>query len=137
MIDIDGRLEYHAAALRLRERRAQLIAENLANADTPNYKARDIDFRAAMQQVSGAPLGRAGTTTEPSLVRTHSNHLTTEIPVHTEHQYRTPSQPSLDGNTVEETVEKAKFGQNNLEYQASLRFLNSKIRGLMGAIRGE
>jgi flagellar basal-body rod protein FlgB len=137
MIDIDGSLNYHATALQLREQRAQILAENLANIDTPHYKARDVDFRDAMRQVNHAPTEVGGSSIKRSLMRTHTEHLDIAGSGQAEPMYRVPTQPSLDGNTVEETVEKAKFGQNALEYQGSLRFLNTKIRSLMTAIRGE
>jgi len=137
MMDIEGSLDFHATALKLREQRAQIIAENLANVDTPHYKARDLDFRDAMRHVGQGPAGADGLSFGRSLVRTHEDHVDITGSGLAEPMYRVPTQPSLDGNTVEETFEKAKFGQNALDYQGSLKFLNAKIRGLLGAIRGE
>lgn len=130
-MNLDAHLGVHAQALKLRLQRMQLLASNLANADTPGYRARDIDFRSAM-----AAAGQSG---QASLLRTHQRHLPaedaqSEAPVL---QYRTPLAPSLDGNTVDVQLEQAAFAQNTVRYQATLQFLNSKLRGLMNAITGQ
>jgi len=132
-LNIDSALGIHTEALRVRARRAELLASNLANADTPGYKARDVDFRAALGQ---AELQMQGT---QSVVRTHANHIDTAAGVQAggEALYRTPSQPSLDGNTVDVQREQVEFAQNSIQYQASLRFLGDKFKALRGAIRGE
>ena len=129
-ISIDSALGIHQDALRVRARRAELLASNIANADTPNYKARDIDFRAALGQAREA-------LTQP--VRTHANHLSTPGARQPggEPLFRVPNQPSLDGNTVDLQAEQAAFAQNSVQYQASLQFLGSKFKGLLTAIRGE
>ncbi len=123
----------HQDALRLRAMRAQVITENLVNADTPKYKARDIDFQqvlsAAQQQMSDAD----------TLVTTQANHIkpgSFEMATQ-ELAYRNPYQSSLDGNTVDAEVEKTEFARNALEYQVSLKFLDGKIRTLLMALRGE
>ncbi|OOZ41496.1 flagellar basal-body rod protein FlgB [Solemya pervernicosa gill symbiont] len=132
-INIDSALGIHSEALRVRARRAELIASNLANADTPNYKARDIDFKAALGQAQDQMLGMQG------MNRTHSNHITSASSggVGMEPAYRVPNQASLDGNTVDVHVEQAEFSENSIQYQASLRFLGDKIKAIRGAIRGE
>ena len=130
-INFDTALGIHADALRVRSQRAELLASNMANADTPNYKAQDIDFQSAMKMaVSGQSSG---------METTHSNHIKT---AHSQFsspavQYRTTMQDSLDGNTVDEQIEQAQFMQNSVQYQASLNFLGGKFRGLLSAIKGE
>jgi flagellar basal-body rod protein FlgB len=131
---LDSHLGVHAQAIGLRGARAELIARNLANADTPNYKARDIDFRRAL---SDAAVGR-----HLPLVATRPGHLsaasaTVANTVSGEVQYRVPMAPPLDGNTVDAQVEQAAFADNAVRYQATLNFLSSKFRGLMTAITGQ
>lgn len=130
-INFDSALGIHADALRIRSQRAELLASNLANADTPNYKARDIDFQSAMKMASSNQ--------NTGMVATNAKHFHTsnsrfESPAI---QYRTSMQDSLDGNTVDEQIEQAQFMQNSVQYQASLNFLGGKFKGLLTAIRGE
>lgn len=126
---MDNLFGIHATALKIRANRAELLAGNIANVDTPNFKARDIDFKGALRMVAG----------ESSMQRTHVSHMdvNTSANGNTEVLYRTPNQPSLDGNTVELETERSAFMENSMMYQASLRFLNGKINGLKMAIRGE
>ncbi len=118
----------------LRSQRAEVLAANLANADTPGYKARDIDF----SQVLATEQGRRGLP-PVQLKRSSAGHLKSlesgagGFPL----RYRNPMQPSLDGNTVETQVEQAAFTDNALRYQASLRFVEGRARTLLTAIRGE
>jgi flagellar basal-body rod protein FlgB len=122
----------HEQALLLHGQRLGVLANNLANADTPNYKARDIDFAAV--------LGGAADEQMPLAVSiTHANQITPmegELPAG-ELKYRNPYQASLDGNTVEMPVEQAAFSENNVRYQASLQFINSTISDLQFAIAGQ
>ena len=132
--NIDAALGIHPQALVLRARRAEVLAANLANSDTPNYKARDLDFRAAL---TGAQAQRGDGTL--SLASTDTAHLQADgagLPG-AALLYRMPSQPSIDGNTVDSQVEYSQFAQNAIQYQASLTFLNSRIHTLMSAIRGD
>jgi flagellar basal-body rod protein FlgB len=132
-VNIDGIFGIHGAALVARGRRAEVLAANLANADTPNYKARDVDFAELMRaQVSGTESGAA-------LLKTDARHMDvgSEIFPGAELMYRTPKQPSLDGNTVDTQTEQAEFMKNSLQYQTSLQFLNKRIEGLRLAIKGE
>ena len=128
-INFDNALGIHPQSLVLREKRSELLASNLANADTPNYKARDLDFKAVLNNTL-APA--------QSMERTHEGHFSPK-----QHllgatvMYRNPHLASLDGNTVESHIEQAKYSQNAVQYQASLSFINGKFRGLMSAIRGE
>ncbi len=126
-ISFDQALGIHAHALELRSRRAEVIATNLANADTPNYLARDLDFESVFADAQG----------ESALSVTNAAHFQSTGAGHGELLYRVPTQPSIDGNTVEEEQEKAAFSTNAIEYQASLRLLSGRIHGLLSAIRGE
>ncbi len=127
---MDNIFGIHATALKLRANRAELLAANIANADTPDYKARDIDFQSVLSQ----SMSNAG-----DLRTTHSRHFDIAIGSvpGVKLMYRNPTQPSLDGNTVDVQTERSAFMENSMMYQASLRFLNGKISGLMTAIRGE
>ena len=123
-------LSLHENALMFRAQRNQVLAANIANTDTPNYKARDLDFNAALQQAQGGRLRLSGT---------HELHLGTARTVNNDSanvKYRIPVQPSLDGNTVETDVEQAAFAENALLYRVSLAFLDGQIRTLKFAIRG-
>lgn len=129
-LSFDKALGIHAEALQVRSRRLELLASNLANADTPNFKARDIDFRAAL---SDAGRGQGLT-----MSRTNTGHLASGTAgPGLEAMYRIPSQPSLDGNTVDPQLEQAAFSENAIQYQASLDFLNARFRGLRNALKGE
>lgn len=121
----------HAEALTLYAKRSELLAGNLANADTPGFKAKDIDFNTVFKsaQSPGAPVQLEGT---------HEGHFRPQNGLSKgQVKYRVPSQSSIDGNSVESQVEQAKFTENALRYQISLRFLNGRITGLMTALRGE
>lgn len=127
-INFDKALGIHPQALALREKRGELLAANLANADTPGYKARDLDFKAVFKQ---------NLQLTQTLERTQANHLPIQRSLETQAMYRNPNQASLDGNTVEANVEQAKYAENAVQYQASLQFLNNKFSGLMLALRGQ
>jgi flagellar basal-body rod protein FlgB len=130
-IDLNSHLGVLPAALQLQSRRTEVLASNLANADTPNFKARDIDFRAALAD-AGVPAGSL------SLQGTNAHHLATSGgPDAVTLQYRTPLAPSLDGNTVDTHLEQAAFAENAVRYQATLTLLNAKFRSLMTAITGQ
>lgn len=124
----------HEQALQVRSRRAQLLAANLANADTPNYKAKDLDWRAAMRE--GLKPDRRF---QIEMARTDARHLA--VPANRDDlsnwlRYRQPTQPSLDGNTVETHIEKAQFMENAIQYQTTLEFINGRIKGLRKALKG-
>lgn len=110
----------HGAALELRSQRMGLIASNIANAATPGYKARDIDFAAALE--ARLDPGRGAQAGDPS-----ANHLV----------YRTPTMASLDGNTVEMGREQVAFAENALRYSATLSFIEGKVSTLTRALKGE
>lgn len=132
-INFQSALGLHEQSLLLRERRTEVLAGNLANADTPGYKARDFDFVAALKDVT------QGQQQKVSMATTSSKHLggtsadLMEIPL----KYRMPNQPSQDGNTVETHVEQANFAENAVRYQASLTFLSGKFSSLKAALQGE
>ncbi|GAB4475880.1 MAG: flagellar basal body rod protein FlgB [Burkholderiaceae bacterium] len=136
MIDrLTATFDFHAEALKLRAERSRVLASNIANADTPHYKARDFDFRAALANAVGEQSVRAAA--QP--VRTSAMHLAASggaagAPTLL---YRTPLQTSLDGNTVDLDRERASFAENTVRYEASLRFLNGQIRTLLAAINGQ
>jgi flagellar basal-body rod protein FlgB len=121
----------HEQALMVHGQRLGVLAANLANADTPGYKARDIDFSAVLSHAQGE--------TALALQVTHAAHITfddAESPA-ADLKYRNPYQASLDGNTVEMPVEQAAFSENNVRYQASLNFINLRISELQLAIAGQ
>ena len=125
----------HEAALRVRTQRAELLANNLANADTPNFKAKDLDFRSAIQEASS----QMKSPYETEMAKTNSAHISGDGFTSTSQHlmYRQPTQPALDGNTVESHIEKAQFMENAMQQQATLEFINGKISGIRGALRGE
>jgi flagellar basal-body rod protein FlgB len=121
------------SALKLRSARAEILAGNLANADTPGYQARDFDFGEALSGQLNPQLRSDAI----ALTQTGHQEGSTGGMAGLNTQFRTPTQPSLDGNTVEEQVEHAQFMQNSLEYQTSFTLLNGRFRNLMAAIKGE
>jgi len=135
-LDLNTYLGIEPDALRVYSQRAEVLAANLANADTPGYQARDIDFRAALaaagseggtlppvttspQDIGGASSGAGGVSTEQFL------------------KYRIPLAPALDGNTVDSQMEESQFAQNTVRFQATLTFLNNRFSELSTAITGQ
>lgn len=132
---ISSYLGLQADALPLREQRMKLIASNLANADTPGYRARDIDFNAALEAAARArqaPAPPGGPEVRPGHLALAPADGLQEF-----HLARVTAQPSLDGNTVDPDAERAAYGRAALEYRASLNFLESRVRTLMTAITGQ
>lgn len=128
MKGIGDYLNLHATALTVRAKRTQVLASNIANAATPNFKARDIDFQAMINRVEGSG----------PLKSTDARHFRVSMEASADRmKYRTPVNPSRDGNTVEMNVEQMEFSENVIRYQTTLTFLNNKISGLKSAIRGE
>ncbi len=126
----------HQYTIKVRNDRAQVIASNLANADTPGYKARDVDFNTALVQQSNFKFED----NNPPMVKTSERHLDISD-LDNEPQltlkYRLPHQADTgNGNTVESSVEKMNYMSNTIEYQASVQFLNGRISKLMNALRG-
>ncbi len=123
---IDKLFQFHQTALQLRAFRQQLLASNIANADTPGYKARDINFAAALQEATSGQTqnlrpgaASAGPAPRESAVL-----------------YRTVQQPSIDGNTVDMDVERNRFAENAVHYEANIAFLNSQIKLMLAALQG-
>ncbi|MBT8077579.1 MAG: flagellar basal body rod protein FlgB [Gammaproteobacteria bacterium] len=116
-------------ALMLRAQRNEILSSNLANADTPNYKARDFDFASALRGAQAASPA-VTRTSDLHMAGLNTNRLGAEV------QYRLPMQSSLDGNTVETDVEQAAFAENAVQYRAALSFLDGKIRTLRYALKG-
>lgn len=121
----------HEMALKVRAQRNELLSANIANADTPGYKARDLDFDAALKVARDGALRLVGTSER------HIGTARSAVPPMAELvRYRVPTQSTLDGNTVETDVEQAAFAENALMYRASLAFLDGKIRTLKYALKG-
>ncbi|WP_116366396.1 flagellar basal body rod protein FlgB [Parahaliea mediterranea] len=133
MIDkLSASLDFYQQALGLRHQRQQVLAANIANADTPNYKARDFDFAAALSRASASagPL---------RLSTTHAGHMAggTTGSAGRDLLYRVPDQPSLDGNTVDMNRERTQFADNSVRYQSALTLANARIQGLKAAMQSE
>ncbi|MCE2595611.1 flagellar basal body rod protein FlgB [Motilimonas cestriensis] len=129
-INFEKALGIHQYTLGIRSKRSEMLASNIANADTPNYKARDISFSDA--------LAAAKSGNQFSLEKTNTRHFTMQSDLQPGIKFRQPNQPDTgDGNTVDVQVERNQFMQNSMEYQASLSFLNSKIASLRKAIKGQ
>lgn len=147
-ISFDNALGVHPTALKLRSARAEMLAGNVANADTPNFKARDIDFKTAM----AAAHGEAGSTSRrlatsangtANLSVTRSGHLSGQqvdngpAGLADAIRYRTPLAASVDNNSVDVQREQAEIARNNVQLQAALRFVDSRFKGLNTALKGE
>ena len=131
---IDNALNIDSQVLYLRARRAEVLASNLANADTPGYRAQDIDFKSVMDQMRGTDMVRAGTTASSGHRQGHFN---LSDPMTSAIHERDTGKKSANGNTVSREFEQAQYSQNAVEYLASLRFLNGNIASLKKALRGE
>ncbi len=117
----------HEQALAVRNKRMELIAGNIANADTPHFKARDLDFKKIL-----------GAESAVKMAATDARHFATgEIENTSGLVYRVPYNTAVDGNTVEMQVEQAKYGEAAAEYQATLNFLERRISGIRKSLRGE
>jgi len=123
----DNLFGLHTQALDTWQRRSEVLASNLANADTPGYLARDVDFKKALASANGNTL--AMTITQPGQIDPQAKSAQ-------QLAYRAPSQPSMDGNTVDTQVEQANFAANGVHYQASLSFITAQIHMLRTAITG-
>ena len=134
---ISSYMGLQADALPLREQRLKLIASNLANADTPGYQARDLDFNAAIAEAARLREtgGGALPSREPRPGHIPVSGLDDALQPFT--TARVAAQPSLDGNTVDPDAERAAYGRAALEYRASLSFMESKVRTLLTAITGQ
>ena len=125
---IEGHLKVHSESLALRSKRNEILSSNIANAATPHFKARDIDFDVEMRKKE--KIGNISVN--------HDKHFALLTKVRpNDVMFREPLNPSLDGNTVEMAVEQMEFSENVVRYQTTLQFLTNKISGLMSAIKGE
>lgn len=129
-INFNNALGIHPDAMLLRAKRAEILANNLANSDTPGFKSRDINFQAVLANESQTQSGIGMNTT-------NSAHISSSGSRSNELMYRNPSQPSIDGNTVDTQIEQTLFSRNAMDYDSSFEFLNGKFKGLKSAIRGE
>ena len=131
-ISFDKALGIHQPALRIHEQRTNVIANNIANADTPGYKAMDIDFKAALSE--------AGVESRLAMARTTEAHLSVQPNATGETsgglKYRMPYQPSMDGNTVEGHIEQAAFSDSSMRYQATLQFLGGRFASMKSILQG-
>ncbi|MEI7784690.1 MAG: flagellar basal body rod protein FlgB [Betaproteobacteria bacterium] len=125
---IDKAVDVHARALDVRSRRMEVLARNIANADTPHYKAQDIDFRAVLSDVKQEPM-----------VATQKGHVETSAPPAGADgmRYRIPFNVAFDGNTVELNIEQAQYGKAAADYQATLQFLEQRVSSIRKALKGE
>lgn len=130
---LDNALQFHQTALNVQARRQQLLASNIANADTPHYKARDIDFATVLKGALGGKVGPL------ALAGTSARHLSGQEggAAGATVGYRQAFQSSVDGNTVNVDVERAGFAENSIHYEASVTFINSLLRGMQTAISGQ
>ena len=123
---LDNIFGVHENAMQLRQRRLSLLGENIANADTPNYKAKDLDFKALMNNERSM-----------STRRTHELHIDHAGGSKNGLIYRVPNNPAADGNTVELNFQQAEVGKESARYTATLQFLENRIGGVRRALRGE
>jgi flagellar basal-body rod protein FlgB len=136
---LDAAFRFHETALKVGGQRQQVIASNMANADTPRFQASDVNFADALARATGEG-GAKPTAPRVTLQGTHAGHIdngsskgavvlsTTDV------QQRASTQPSIDGNTVDMDAERAAFADNTVRYEASFSFLNHQIKTLMSAI---
>lgn len=129
-INFNNALGVHPDAMLLRGKRAEILANNLANSDTPGFKARDINFQAVLANESKSQSGL-------QMSATNSAHISASASGNSDLLFRNPSQPSIDGNTVDTQIEQTLFTRNAMDYNSSFEFLNGKFKGLKSAIRGE
>ena len=134
-LNLDAYLGVQQDALKVQSKRMEVLAKNLANVDTPNYKAQDIDFKTALAQAGSPGASLSLTTTTANQI---SNNATTgDVENSAALKYRVPLAPSLDGNTVDAQLEQAAFADNTVRYQATLTFLSGSLKDLVTAITGQ
>jgi flagellar basal-body rod protein FlgB len=131
-------LDFQGQALSLRAERQRLIASNIANADTPNYVARDMNFAQVLREATGASAGALNMTGASA---TKAGHINLDMPnsMRSESRlnYASPSQTNLDRNTVDMDRERANFADNSVKFEATLRFMNGSVRTMLDAIKGQ
>jgi flagellar basal-body rod protein FlgB len=126
-------LNFQGQALALRSERQRLLASNIANADTPGYQARDINFAQALKEATGSGM------TASTLQATQAGHIAAATGARAEPNllYATASQTNLDRNNVDMDRERAAFADNSVKYEATLRFINGNVRTMLDAIKGQ
>lgn len=137
MIDQIGKdFSFYQKALALRQQRQEILASNIANSDTPNFKARDIDFAATLREATGRS-SRVPRLPDTSLTLTSARHIPAQAhsTAMARELYRVPLQPSLDGNTVDMDVERVQFADNTTKYQTDIQVLNGRIKSLLAALQ--
>lgn len=134
-LNLDTYLGVQQDALKVQSKRMEVLAKNLANVDTPNYKAQDIDFKTALAQ-AGSP-GSSLSLKTTSANQIGNNATTGDVENSAALKYRVPLAPSLDGNTVDAQLEQAAFADNTVRYQATLTFLSGSLKDLVTAITGQ
>jgi flagellar basal-body rod protein FlgB len=134
-LNLDTYLGVQQDALKVQSKRMEVLAKNLANVDTPNYKAQDIDFKTALAQAGSPGASLALTTTSANQIG--NNATTGDVENSAALKYRVPLAPSLDGNTVDAQLEQAAFADNTVRYQATLTFLSGSLKDLVTAITGQ
>lgn len=134
-LNLDTYLGVQQDALKVQSQRMEVLAKNLANVDTPNYKAQDIDFKTALAQAGSAGSSLALKTTSANQIG--NNTTTGDVENSAALKYRVPLAPSLDGNTVDAQLEQAAFADNTVRYQATLTFLSGSLKDLVTAITGQ
>ncbi|MBF0220468.1 MAG: flagellar basal body rod protein FlgB [Gammaproteobacteria bacterium] len=137
MPSMDDVVGIHEYALKVRAKRTELIAANIANSDTPNYKARDIDFRAMLadeqRRLDGSKVSAGRLDTRDARhIGVGSTQGSFEDPL-----YRNPYQDSIDGNSVDTQLEKGKFMENSIQYQATVNFISDRFSGMTKALKGQ
>jgi flagellar basal-body rod protein FlgB len=139
---LSSTFDFQSEALKLRSERQQVLASNIANADTPNYQARDFDFKAALSSATHQ-LQNVASAVPAAMAKSAAGHMagatlsTLSLSGTPELQYRTPAQGALDANTVDMDVERANFADNSIRYEAALRFLNGHIKTMNLAVNGQ
>jgi flagellar basal-body rod protein FlgB len=140
---MNSALDFQAKALVVRAERQRVIASNIANADTPGYAARELNFQEAMSQMtSSSGLTMVATSTAKAAQASHARHMplsasTGELGGAQPLAYTTPAQPSMDNNSVDLDRERSKFVDNAVRYESTLRFINSQSKTLLSAIQGQ
>jgi flagellar basal-body rod protein FlgB len=134
-LNLDAYLGVQQDALKVQSKRMEVLAKNLANVDTPNYKAQDIDFKTALAQAGSPGASLQLTTTTANQIG--NNATTGDVENSAALKYRVPLAPSLDGNTVDSQLEQAAFADNTVRYQATLTFLSGSLKDLVTAITGQ
>lgn len=136
MLDkLNATFAFQQQALSLRETRQTVLASNIANADTPGYQARDIDFSHQLKQAMNNGTVKSGGLTMAVTAKGHISGQSAAVPSAVDLKYRVAYQTSMDGNTVDMDVERSQFADNTLKYQADLTFINSRVKSMLAVLQ--